>query len=133
MAPTRVHSIFELADAIGARDLPKASLLLRNAIDSGEAALRVLSMISRQFRLLLKVKALGGAAGGPNAAKELGVAPFLVRGLVQQARRYQTPELWRAINAAARADERLKSTRLNHGVVLDRLLVEAMGSARRAS
>jgi DNA polymerase III subunit delta len=127
VAPTRVHSIFELTDAIGARDLGRASLLLRNTIDSGESALRVLGMITRQLRQLLQIKSLGGARSGDVAAS-LGLPPFLAQSLMDQAKRYERGELCRALDAAARADVRLKSTRLDHGVVLDRLLVEMIAS-----
>lgn len=129
VAPTRVHSIFELTDSIGDRDLANASLLLRNTIDGGAAALMVLAMISRQFRLLLKTKQVGG--NNPSqVARDVGVAPFVARSLVEQARRYEESELCRALDAAARADQRLKSTRLGPGVVLDRLLVEVMEAPR---
>lgn len=129
VAPTRVHSIFELTDSIGDRDLANASLLLRNTIDGGAAALMVLAMITRQFRLLLKTKRVG--SNNPSqVARDVGVAPFVARSLVEQARRYEESELCRALDAAARADERLKSTRLGPGVVLDRLLVEVMDAPR---
>jgi DNA polymerase III subunit delta len=127
VAPTRVHSIFDLTDAIGTRDLGKASLLLRNAVAGGESGLPILAMITRQFRLLLQVKAAqtrGVAAR--DLASELGIKPFLVDQLVHQARRYEERELYGALDASLRADVRMKSTRLAAGVVLDRLLVEVM-------
>jgi DNA polymerase III subunit delta len=127
VAPTRVHSIFELTDAIGARDLGRASLLLRNSIDSGESALRVLGMITRQLRQLLNIKTMPGARSG-EIASALGLPPFLAQSLMDQARRYQRDELCRALDAAAAADVRLKSTRLDAGIVLDRLLVEMITS-----
>ncbi len=134
VAPTRVHSIFELTDAIGARDLGKASLLLRNALSGGDSGLPVLAMITRQFRQLLHVKAALGRGVAPrDLGRELGIAPFLVDPLVSQSKRYDIPELARAIDAALRADVRMKSTRLDHGVVLDRLLVEVMAGGPAAA
>lgn len=128
VAPTRLRSIFDLVDAIGARELAEASLLIRNAVDGGENGLRVLAMITRQFRLLLRAK--GVRSTNPSEiARQLGVAPFVARSLLDQARRYSEAELCRALEAAARADIRMKSTRLNHGVILDRLLIDAMGAA----
>ncbi len=132
VAPTRVHSIFELTAAIGQRDIGRASLLLRNALGGGESALLVLTMIARQFRHLLGAKTLK-EQGVPNQqiAQRLGVRPFVVDGLVTQARHYQKHELLAALGAALSADARLKSTRLDAGVVLDRLLVEVMEAAAR--
>jgi DNA polymerase III subunit delta len=131
VAPTRVHSIFELTDAIGSRDLGKASLLLRNTLSGGESGLPVLAMITRQFRQLLAVKAARARGVQPrDLASELGIKPFLVDQLLAQARRYEEVELQGALDAALRADIRMKSTRLDAGVVLDRLLVEVMSAPR---
>jgi DNA polymerase-3 subunit delta len=128
VAPTRVHRIFELTDAVGARDFGKASLLLRNALGGGDSTpLGVLGMITRQFRQLLQVKA-AQARGVPQRelAAVAGVPPFAVSGLVNQARRYEQQELILALEAALRADIRLKSQGVAPGVVLDRLLVEVI-------
>lgn len=127
IAATRVHSIFELTDAIGARDLPAASMLLRKAIDNGESGLMVLGMITRQLRQLLQLKELESRRlPQTDLARTLGVRPFLLPRLREQARRYSASEVARALNAAHRADIAMKSTRLSHGVVLDRLLLETL-------
>ena len=129
VAPTRVHSIFELTDAIGARDTAKASALLRNALEGGENALMVLGMIARQFRQLLGIKEMMSEGAGSSAlASELGIRPFLLDALKNQARRYSKHELTGALLAIQRADVRLKSSRLAPGVTLDRLLVDVMGN-----
>lgn len=128
VAPTRVHSIFELTDAIGARDTGRASALLRNALEGGENALMVLGMIARQFRQLLGIKEmLEDRASNNDLVRELGIRPFLVDALKGQARRYDKHELSNALLAIQRADVSLKSSRLSHGVILDRLLVDVMG------
>lgn len=132
VAPTRLHSIFELTDAVGQRDLGRASALLRNALGGGESALGVLAMITRQFRQLLRVKALAGrGAARAEITERLGIRPFLVDALVAQARRYDAAELEHALDAALRADIRLKSTRISPGVVLDRLLVDVLERSPR--
>jgi DNA polymerase-3 subunit delta len=125
VAPTRVHRIFDLTDAIGARDLGRSSLLLRNALGSGESALGILGMITRQLRQLLEFKRLKTRrASAQQIAASLGIRPFLVEPLASQARRYETRELRHALGAALRADIRLKSSGVSAGVVLDRFLVE---------
>jgi len=127
VVPVRVRRIFDLTDALGQRDLAAATLLVRNAIDGGEAALRILAMVARQFRILLRIKAAVGSDA--DKARAAGVAPFLVRSLVQQAERYSELELCAALAAAAVADLQLKSSRLNPGVVLDRLLIDIISTA----
>lgn len=134
VAPTRVRSIFDLTDAIGGRDLPRATLTLRSALGGGESALMVLAMIARQLRHLLQVKELGASGARPaEIAKRVGIRPFLVDPLTVQSRRYATAELCAALDAVARADVRLKSSRLDPGVVLDRLLLEVIRPEPEAS
>lgn len=134
VAPTRMRSIFELTDAIGSRDLPRASATLRNALGGGESALMVLAMIARQLRHLLQVRELGASGVAPaEIAKRVGIRHFLVDPLTAQSRRYRPGELFAALEAVARADVRLKSSRLDPGVVLDRLLVEVIAPEREAS
>ena len=133
VAATRVHSIFELTDAIGHRDLGRASQLVRNALDGGESGLMVLAMVARQVRQFIEVQSL--TTRGANAseiARTLKMRPFVAEGLVRQAKRYTHPELCHALAAVGRADLAMKSSRLAHGVILDRLLVE-MSSGRAAS
>lgn len=133
VAPTQVRSIFEFTDALGARNLARASILLRNALGGGQAGLMVLAMVARQFRLLLKVKeAMASAKHPAQVAKAAGVPPFLVDGLQAQARTYSFQELHRALRATANADRRLKTTRLDAGVVLDRLLLEVTAQSPSA-
>ncbi len=129
VAPTKIDRIFKLTDAVGARDLGRASLQLRNALGGGESGLMVLSMIARQLRHLAQLKELqrDGVASA-EIARRLGIRPSLVEPLAGQARRYDTAELCAALAAVREADVRLKSTKLDAGVVLDRLLVEIISA-----
>ena len=125
---TRVSSIFELTDALGARDWLRTTMLLRNIIEGGESALVVLAMLVRQLRLMLQVKALQASRARPaDMAQTLGIRPFLVEPLNQAARRYSLPELYTALQAAGDADMQLKSSRLSHTVVLEKLLLRIVG------
>lgn len=128
VAPTRLASIFELTDAVGSRKLAEASLVLRNTLAGGESALMVLGMVARQLRQLVTTKAVGDE-GTAAIARELGVRPFVAELLQKQAKRYTSEELYRALEALRRADLRIKSSKLDPGVVLDGALVEIMGSA----
>ncbi|MEL6547167.1 MAG: DNA polymerase III subunit delta, partial [Myxococcota bacterium] len=130
VAPTRVHSIFDLTDAVGGRDLAKATALLRNALEGGESGLMVLAMIARQLRQLMQYKLLSSRRM-PNAelARALGVKPFFMSRIAEQAKRYEIDELYRALDHAHHADIAMKSSRLSHGVVLDRLLLQVLSPA----
>lgn len=130
VAATRIHTVFELTDAIGSRNLAKASHLLRNILDGGEHGLMVLTMIVRQLRHLIYVKELSDTVPNNAAmAQRIGVRPFVVDQLQQQARAYSLPELRKGLQLASGIDIRLKSSRLNPGVLLDQLLLHMMDHA----
>jgi len=125
VAATRVHTVFELTDAVGARNLPKASRLLRNLLDGGQNGLMVLTMIVRQLRQLIHLKELQTTGIDQDSiARKIGVRPFLMDQLTRQAKSYTPLELRRCLQSASEVDIQLKGSPLNPGVVLDRFLLE---------
>ena len=52
----------------------------------------------------------------------LGLNPYFVDGLVAQARRYSPRALARALENICEADAALKSSRLDDGILLERLI-----------
>lgn len=130
VAPTRIHSIFELTEAVGQRDLARALALAHAALAGGENALMVLSMIARQLRHLVRTKELASHhASDAEIASQLGVPPFLVPALRAQAKHYDATELLVALTEAGRADRLLKSSRLGPEIVLDSLLTACLCEA----
>jgi DNA polymerase-3 subunit delta len=117
IADTRVHEIWDLTDAIGNRDLEQALKVLGRLRSEGTEALRLLPMMARSVRQLLTARALGQDKLKPDAvAKALGIPPFLARNVAQQARRFSTEDLARAMKALHRADLSLKSSEFPAGV-----------------
>ena len=130
VAATRIGSVFELTDAVGLRTWAAASQRLRNLLGGGESSLLILAMLARQLRQLLQVKALSQHnPGTPALAQAMGVRPFVVETLRQQARKYSTAELQHALQLCGVADMKLKSSRVDHGLLLDGLLLDIMGAA----
>ncbi len=101
----RVHSVFELTDALGERRPGAAMKALVTLLDSGEAPLRIQAIITRHFRLLWRAWEVRGTG---NLARTLGVAPFLANKLATQARRYRGDELSAHVAHFAQVDLALK-------------------------
>lgn len=128
---SRTSSVFDLTDAIGARHTARALDLLRRMEADGEAALMVLSMIARQYRLLVRAKvALSRGAPEGSLASTLKLPPFVVRGLVGQARQYQVEDLIAAFPLMRDADLVLKRSAVRPFTVLQELVFK-LGEARR--
>jgi DNA polymerase III subunit delta len=126
------RSLYELTDAISAKDRPRALLLLHgllNASDGGEdAAIGHLYMLARTFRQMLIISEKN--VRDPRAIWQVlwqgfRMPPFAAEDLIKQARRYKTRrELTRAIRLVARADLELRSSPANKPLVLERLILD---------
>ena len=97
---------FEVADALVARDRALTSLRLRQALDSGVDPIPLLAAIAAKLRTLAKVSVSSGSGG--QAAKELGLPPWMVDQARRSLRNWTPDELAAVIIAVADADVALK-------------------------
>ena len=126
------RSLYELTDAISAKDRPRALQLLHgllNASDGGEdAAIGHLYMLARTFRqmLIISEKNVRDSRAIWQALWQgFRMPPFAAEDLIKQARRYKSRrELTRAIRLVARADLELRSSPANKLLVLERLILD---------
>jgi len=114
--------IFELVDAVAARNAPKALECLDNLLAAQESPLMALVMIARQFRIILMCKECSGKGLGTDAtAAATGLRGFMVSAALKQGRHFNEAALIRAVHDCADTDYRIKS-----GQVQDRLGVEML-------
>jgi len=129
VSDVREESIFALVDALGERNGRMAIHLLHQLLDdsrdSGQA-LYILSMMARQFRLLLQVKELAGQRASVNdimRALRLNHS-FIAEKLLGQARNYSLERL-REIYARLQAlDVTLKTGGMDTLLALDLFVAE---------
>lgn len=123
----REETIFNLSDAIGSKDLKRALKVFGKV--SGEEPVKVLGAISRQIRILLKLKALiKKGVIGPRLAGAVGVPPFHLEGYVKRSRCFTERELKNAILTLKAADTDLKTGRMPGKFILSRLIMNLCGS-----
>jgi DNA polymerase-3 subunit delta len=119
---TPEFGIFDLVDAIGERNAPKAMSSLRQLMIFQEAPLRILSLIARQVRLILRAKALKGRKmSSRQIARALGVQEFVAGKCIAQADKFRLEELEYAFSAMVQADIGLKTSGSPDHVILERL------------
>jgi len=109
IADTRERSVFELTDAIGAADRPRALAAVAKLCDQRESAVGVVVMLARHIRQLSLVHVMQreGVPRGALAGR-IGVPPFVVDKLLAQARSYAPRALASATEQLAIADRALK-------------------------
>lgn len=128
IAETHQHTIFELTDAVGLKNLPKALALLQNILDGGESPVLILNMLARHFRILTKAKEVyGRQGGGGEDAAYLGVHPYFVKNYLDQSRNFSKGELKRSFGVLHRCDRELKSSRISKERVIEKALFALAG------
>jgi DNA polymerase III subunit delta len=125
---TRAASVFEMVDALGLGDGHTAGKLMKHALDiDGEQPLRLIGMISRQYRLLIQAKALQAqGVKPPEMARTLNVADWTVPKLLSQVNRHTFVALERAMERILAADEAIKTGKLSDREAMDVLLAELL-------
>jgi DNA polymerase-3 subunit delta len=135
------RSLYELTDAISARDRARALALLHgllNSSDAGEdAAIGHLYMLARTFRqmlVILEKNVRDSRAIWQALWQGFRMPPFAADDLIRQARRYKSRrELTRALRLIGRADMELRSSPPDKRLVLERLVYELASEPKPAS
>ena len=130
VAVTKEENIFALVDAIGERKHAAVLEGLAGILSvSREHPLRVLGMVARHYRHLVTARAAldEGASRGEIQAL-LGVPPFLVDGILSQARRHSLADLTRGLAHVTRADRDFKGGALDGHRAMERLVFRLMAS-----
>ena len=126
------RSLYELTDAISAKDRPRALALLHGLLNSSEAgeeaAIGHLYMLARTFRqmlVILEKNVRDSRAIWQALWQGFRMPPFAADDLIRQARRYKSRrDLTRALRLIARADLELRSSPPDKRIVLERLIYD---------
>ena len=132
------RSLYELTDAISAKDKPRALALLHgllNASDGGEdSAIGHLYMLARTFRqmaVILEKNVRDSRAIWQALWQGFRMPPFAAEDLIRQARRYKSRrELIQMLRLIAHADLELRSSPPDKRLVLERLVLELASEPR---
>ncbi|GAB4561174.1 MAG: DNA polymerase III subunit delta [Anaerolineae bacterium] len=127
---TQAASIFRLTDAIAERRAATAYELLDRLRQEGAAAPYLITMIQRQFRILLQVAVLA-ARGSSNAdiARRLKLRDFIVRRARDQARHWTRDQLLAAFLLLRDTDHAIKTGQMDEDTALDLLLADLLRRA----
>ena len=131
------RSLYELTDAISAKDRVRALAILDALLSTGdgeEAAIGHLYMLAKTFRQMLVIlernvrdqRMLWAALW-----QGFRVPPFAADDIIRQARRYKSKrELTRAIRLVAKADLALRSNPPGKRLILEKLILDLSGEPK---
>jgi DNA polymerase-3 subunit delta len=124
VSEVKTRTIFELTDAIGMRDSLEALRILRTMLQAGEAHLRILSMIARQFRLIWKAKHLvSKGVAKDEVGKRLRIHHFHLESILQQTAAFSEDDLREGFHQLLQADLAMKTTSVPKELLLEKMVV----------
>ena len=112
--------IFEMVNAVADKNQKKALDLYYELLALKEPPMRILFLLTREYRILFHVKALlKQGYGRKEIASKAGLHPFAAGRYMDQAKRLHSKELRAAIEEGADIEQRVKT-----GLLTDHLAVE---------
>lgn len=118
-------NIFALSDAIAAQDKTRALNLLNQEIQAGSNEMYLLSMITRQFRILVQLQSqiAGNITPPDKIARTLKLHPFVVKKSLPAARKYTLDKLQKTYDHLVAVDQKFKFSHPNPKLLLELLII----------
>ena len=116
--------VFDMIDAIIDSNVEKALDIFNNLILFKESPIMVLSLLARQFRLILQCKMLNSKKYNKyDIAKELGITNFLVNICLSKNHKFDEKQLIEALRDCFETDTNIKIGKLNDKIGVEMLIV----------
>lgn len=119
------NQIFNMVDAVALKQQKKALNYYYDLLALKEPPMRILFLLSRQFRLLMEVKEMDKKGYNKKEISEkAGIHPFVVGKCQEQARAFSGKELRNIIEAGVDAEERVKTGRLGDVLSVELFIIQ---------
>lgn len=123
--PSIELKIFELVDSIGSKQVNQALQIYHNLAVMNEPPIRILFMITRQFRLIYQVKLMREAGFVPkDMGKKIGVQSFIVKKCLAQSEYFSAEKLKQALEEGLQIDLSIKKGKIDALLGVELLITE---------
>ena len=125
--PSLECTVFQMVDAVVARQNARAFTLLRNQLASGADRLYILSMLLRQFRLLRHIKIMQFEKCTQEQMRSaLGVPSFAFSQYARQAASYKGGQLKTAVDICFDTEYAVKSGKMNQDGAVEAAILKIL-------
>lgn len=127
------NKIFDMINAIAAKNLKDAMVLYNDLLTLKEPPMRILYLIARQFNVLLQIRELSGQGFPSNIiAERTAMKEFIVRKNLGLARRFTVAELRAAVEFCLQMEEDVKTGRMQDQIAVE-LVIYKYGQSSAAT
>lgn len=118
-------TVFELISSIGSKDLAKAIDLYNNLLFNKISPFMVLSMIYRQFKLILQVKYLNNQGFSTSEiSKKLSILDFIVKDCIKQGKNFTNKILLKGLEDCLITDFNIKTGKIQDILAVEVLIIK---------
>ncbi len=118
------NHIFDMVDAVAGKQQRKALDYYNDLLALKEPPMRILFLLTRQFRILFQIKSMEKEGIPPKEmAAKAGIMPFLVGKYRAQAKPFSTRELQEILEAGAQAEEDVKTGKIGDSLSVEMFLI----------
>ena len=118
------NHIFDMVDAVALKEQKKALDYYYDLLALKEPPMRILFLLTRQFRILLQIKELEKEGISPKEmAAKVGIMPFLIGKYRAQAKPFTAKELREILEAGVTAEEDVKTGKVGDVLSVEMFLV----------
>lgn len=119
------NKIFDMVRAVTEKDQKRALDLYYDLLTLKEPPMRILFLLSKQFRQLLMAKKMGASGMGQSEiASSLGIPPFVLKNVMACSRAYTEEELEKTVEDFVESEEAVKTGRLDDVLSVELLIVK---------
>ena len=119
------NHIFDMVDAVAAKEQKKALDYYYDLLTLKEPPMRILYLLTRQFRILMEVKEMDRTGVPPKEiAAKVGIMPFLVGKYRAQAKAFTRKELRGIVEAGVQTEEDVKTGKMGDILSVELFLVQ---------
>jgi len=119
------QNIFVLIEHIANLRLDQSFAIFYDLLKQREEPIKIMSLIARQFRIMLQVKELVQQSySQQQIASQIGVHPYAVKLAAEQARKFDIGKLGRVLADLAQLDYEMKTGRVDKVLGLELLLLK---------
>lgn len=126
LAPKSIeNNIFSLVEAIGLKNGEKALSILNDMLLEGESEIKILFMITRQFRYLFQIKLMQNRGYTASViAPKIGIRQFVVKKYLNQVKNFDMDTLKQALEECLYTDESIKKGKMNQRLGVELLITK---------
>ncbi len=117
--------IFDMVDAVAAGQQKKALELYFDLLILKESPMRILSMLTRQFHIMMQLKEMSGQGLSEKAmAEQVNVRAYFIPKYLRVAGKFTDTRLREAVRGGVQAEEDFKTGKMNDRLAVELFLME---------